>query len=691
MRVRLSKKNERGQMAIFVALIFQVLFLFFAMAINIGLVVHDKINLQNAADLAAYYAAQRQAEMLNVIAHTNYQIRQSWKLLNWRYHVLGMMGMEAPPHPSRPNSGASRSDSQKWPPIDPYPIVCVTNQDIWLSAGGDDNACKSRNFEVPNIRVPSVIAGFNPINAIFAARAGYLQSEIANTCTAYAGDNWLFAAMIYASYWHDQRSRRELIKALANNLSRGETKMVDLNGDSLFEGAKKTFEKNLTATNLGSPGPGGQAGYDFQMLNSLAGKSPDVWLPSIDVWFSLQYRDLTGSANNCKTEVLQVDEKPTSAAWSNLLRKYGNEALLNDFLQYSAAARGAPAGSVNRMSIGVEKNPWYMAYVCVKVKSRPRQIFFPFGEPVEFRATACAQPFGGRIGPWYGRRWSREALHSEGDPLQLGPARLQANGWQNSDQPENMVPHYSRYPGDALGLRSLLAQNSLINQRSIRTHIGNYLHITNIGFGKENDLLAYSESPNMNAREYEIAAIAPDLFDITYYSIQPNFDERYLKRLRALRDDLGLSESAFPRGDLGSHDRHSGGQHAGFSVRDQILFSSGRPSPLAAASGAGTPMGRQALDAFWYVREPEHLLTAWVHNDKYGQYEEFPDGRFGLCEETDEKYQYDAPGGCIGRGGRAGYSVKLISPELLRTPLRLGGPQESAAVILNSIKWENDN
>ncbi len=87
-------RNQRGHMAIFVALIFQILFFFFAMAINVALVVHDKINVQNATDLAAYYAAQRQAEMLNVIAHTNYQIRQSWKLLNWRYYVLGTMGMQ---------------------------------------------------------------------------------------------------------------------------------------------------------------------------------------------------------------------------------------------------------------------------------------------------------------------------------------------------------------------------------------------------------------------------------------------------------------------------------------------------------------------------------------------------------------------------------------------------------------------
>ncbi|HMN70038.1 MAG TPA: pilus assembly protein TadG-related protein, partial [Bdellovibrionales bacterium] len=85
-------RSERGQAAIFVALLFNVLFVFFAMAINVALVVHDKINLQNSTDLAAYYAAAKQAEVLNAIAHQNYAIRQSYKLLAWRYRVLGTMG-----------------------------------------------------------------------------------------------------------------------------------------------------------------------------------------------------------------------------------------------------------------------------------------------------------------------------------------------------------------------------------------------------------------------------------------------------------------------------------------------------------------------------------------------------------------------------------------------------------------------
>lgn len=49
----LTRKNQKGQVAIFVALIFQVLFVFFAVLINVGLLVHHKINLQHSTDLAA--------------------------------------------------------------------------------------------------------------------------------------------------------------------------------------------------------------------------------------------------------------------------------------------------------------------------------------------------------------------------------------------------------------------------------------------------------------------------------------------------------------------------------------------------------------------------------------------------------------------------------------------------------------
>ena len=142
------KLNQRGQIAIFIALIFQVLFVFFAMAINVGMVVHDKINLQNSVDLAAYYGAQRQAEILNQIAHINYQIRQSFKLFTWRYRVLGSLGLQQ--HPMNPNNGGAVGSETAYSQV---PSFCITH-DLWQEYNQlDPNStiCRDAVVDLPNI------------------------------------------------------------------------------------------------------------------------------------------------------------------------------------------------------------------------------------------------------------------------------------------------------------------------------------------------------------------------------------------------------------------------------------------------------------------------------------------------------------------------------------------------------------
>lgn len=647
-------------MAIFVALIFQILFLFFAMAINIGLVVHDKINLQNAVDLAAYYAAQRQAEMLNVIAHTNYQIRQSWKLLNWRYYVLGTMGMQQPPnlHPAR--SGSNRSETF-WPPAE-NPLLCITHSPM-LENVQNDNPCKSDDFTIPNIQIPPPIAPWTLMNLVYAGLARSLQIQIEKSCVSYSGLNWFFAASTYMAYLKDQQSRKELIRALALNLARKPEEMRDLAGDLIIDGAQKTFLKNLTYTNNAAAATPPK----LEMLNSLQGRAPEEWLPSIDVWFTMRYQDLVGSSNNCTSVARQIDAKPEGAGWASLVGLVGNEQELLNIHQAIVSAVNIGPGDSRRMSIGVEKNPWYLAYIGMKATSRPRQMFFPFGPPVQFVARAYAQPFGGRIGPWYGKTWARANAHSDTSftqRLQLSPEPLQANGTVDTSDWKKLMPLYSRYPGDRLGLRSHLAQQSLADQMGIRMKLQDYSDI-----GKEfsptgvNDVLAFNDKNSTNIRSFEIAAVAPDLFDITYYSIQPNFGERYLDLLKQNRNVLGIPPIAYPRSDLGSRNDQ---KNEYFSVKNQIQL---------AKQGLQSGGTLHTLDAFWYVRERANLLTSWVHNNIYGDYLNFPEERFGLCGRSDDVNDVAkrAPGACLLNGGRTGYSVKIIPREILTTPLPLGG------------------
>ncbi|MCB0357887.1 MAG: hypothetical protein KDD40_12810, partial [Bdellovibrionales bacterium] len=161
-------RNSQGQLAIFVVLVFQVLFVLFAMAINVALIVHDKINLQNAVDLAAYYAAAKQAEMLNAMAHQNYQIRQSYKLLAWRYRVLGTTGLLQSGgvkavqyyHPSNPGINNFNINETEWfgaAVSDPnrLPVVCINYVPTWQSppAPPKENVCKDRRLQVQTIPV----------------------------------------------------------------------------------------------------------------------------------------------------------------------------------------------------------------------------------------------------------------------------------------------------------------------------------------------------------------------------------------------------------------------------------------------------------------------------------------------------------------------------------------------------------
>ena len=140
-RFILSRRHQKGQVAIFVALIFQVIFVFFALLINVGLLVHHKINLQHSADLAAYYGAMKQAEGLNAIAHVNFQIKQAWKLLTWRYRVLGTFGF------TNGNNGQSQ--------IFPYEyrsggfLWNALNANSNLSTNGNDNF-RCASLQLPN-------------------------------------------------------------------------------------------------------------------------------------------------------------------------------------------------------------------------------------------------------------------------------------------------------------------------------------------------------------------------------------------------------------------------------------------------------------------------------------------------------------------------------------------------------------
>ena len=680
-------RNSQGQLAIFVALVFQVLFVLFAMAINVALIVHDKINLQNSVDLAAYYAAAKQAEMLNAIAHQNYQIRQAYKLMAWRYRVQGSAGIlqdkevKAPQfkHPSHfpPNSagnlvsesewfGASVSQRQWWP------AMCIKYTPAWKDAPPDENVCKDRNLNVPTIPVIPIVAGFNPINVVINSISSNLQHQFDKSCQNVGVWNWWFMKATKESFRQDMGNRRAVIEAMARAASRPAETWVDIDGNSIFAGARTTFYKNLTWSNsTTSPEE-----IQFEVHNSLDRYEADIsWLQPIKITPHFMYIDVP-FPKGCKTQVKNYEQPPQNSSntdFAFIMGNLGGATFITD-----RPGTPFPDTSILRLVAGYEKNPWIMSYVSVRAQVKSRQIFHPFGEPVTLTATAYAKPFGGRIGPWYGREWSPGNPQSSGFKVDVrGQPRTEAGGLMDAQTDPDRLPNYSRFPGDKLGLASRIAQSALraLNAANQFATYDYYDIYKEIKAGDVNDPLAWDYNANKHPipRNYEISAIIPDLFDITYYSIDANYWGNYGSRIQANRTQLGIPDNVVIRPDLGF--REGVPDLRTYSVRDQINFAKST--------------GLQIQKAFYFTKDHQHLLTSWLPGPLVNNYSESTDPNipFGKCIQPD--YSSDPnnpappnPGACI-VGGRVGYSVKLVSGRYLKSDNFLIGSGNTKGPILN--------
>ncbi len=97
-----SPGRRRGQAAVLVALVLFVLVLFLALATNLGILVNDRIRLQNTIDLATYAVAWREARALNELARRNRDI--AFKVAECRARLVGRIWDECNCLP--PDSGA---------------------------------------------------------------------------------------------------------------------------------------------------------------------------------------------------------------------------------------------------------------------------------------------------------------------------------------------------------------------------------------------------------------------------------------------------------------------------------------------------------------------------------------------------------------------------------------------------------
>jgi len=793
--------NERGQVGIFVALIFQVIFVFFAMLINVGLVVHHKINLQQSTDLAAYYGAMKQAEILNAMSHVNFQMRQAWKLLTWRYRILGTFGyvnsdgagpieysmkigpLQVPQYnPASENfkcSGAAYPKAANLTMGD-VPFMCVGHAGFadWKSPdNSSESQCRATCSELDGAQ-----SSISPIptvgtKAILSANYGSgvkaaidtVNATMTTNCNELAPRAMALLSSFYRSYFVETQNRRDFIKMLNRDLLLSENDILDLDGKKIITGAKNTFENNLTEANKSGL-------IKFETLNGTKGLSEKNLISEINFNYIQFYihRCVTAGTN-------------TTSPKSYFLSSIYN----NGTLRQELADQADKIPNLKQMvldvfnnnnedfnTIGFEKNPWYQVYYGVKATAEPKIPFLPIAK-IKLSAISFAKPFGGSIGPWYMNNWgadSKSSFESDNDYNHRTDKNLPRLQVMNDPSLQTLVGsrdtflNYSNYVGDGYsnekgdGLKGGLANNQIIafyhamlmnkfvpneniaasknkisesvNKRVFKKPVdwpklSEWSHlIKDINEPEYDPLALNNDNPtnpkNTLMRDLEISAIAPNQFDLTYYSIDPNFYQTYYTEklgkdnaFQNLQTATGITVKAFPT-DFGFNAKLANDgsipriDKEPYSIRHQLqvvneIFKKKMTEILGVNTGVTIQDKDGSGRSYFFTYIPKFqssLLTGWTFND-FKDFTTFPSPsndkskytmQFGTCADpwmkdnggnpaydspnTDESGKPTVPGNCV-TGGRTGYSVKIISNEMVRSGRQIkdaGGPGKSGEI-----------
>ena len=736
----------KGQITIFIILTFQVLFVFLVMMINIGFVVHDKINLQNSVDLGVIYGAQKQAEILDAMAHINYQIRQSYKLLAWRYLVLGQLGANYGKDGRSSSAlanyriqGGLNSDDQlactelrkscegktlnceegDLDNMQECPIATCMWHPEWkfpISGGNNDHVCQKsdrRGAGGGNIFLPNPSDYSSSAGNLFLLGRDALQTvtqaartSITNSCEGLGLLNWLMASSFLYQFRYDQWQRRTLIEDLFNRLLKLKR---DLDGHPIEDGIKNTIQNNLTKNNHeawknNTPEIIIQSTADGKSFNDFF-----TWNEITPILFYIKNRNSDSiSANTvCPSYPLPIFNKPTG--YESAQHKH----LLASNLLYTNIQSPAPFAHNDPPLSGIDAEWFFIPLVSgfYKKQEPPPQpiaikvsvslkyknkIFSPFTRTIPLKALAYAKPFGAKFGP----------------PPLADPRLPMSSDFSfapPSDDSEHTIyepllpfrPNYSKYPGDQYGLLSQAVQSQWVHRlvagepggdgrRSSNYEVSTQtpdpmVHIyKQVGTDYE---LNHADTRETVIRKQEELAIAPDLFDITYYTILPNYMATLFTRIRNNRD-IGQAirnATGYLPGDLGDLKNYAEDGDPP-PLPDNFrncfrYFEKDGDKYVLPSGGGGNDINAQGciIGSFLADRKPQlpykitninHFLTSWTspkdfyQDDPYNQ-EHYPNNIINNCEQQDTAHLEGKPllpHSCL-VGGRSGFSVKLIDKQ----------------------------
>lgn len=437
--------NQSGQATIFMAIFITTMILLFAFTTNIGMLVHAKINLQNAADSAAYAGAAVQARQMTAISFLNYEMRRANKQFLHNWMVRGNRAQSCFPRSSSGLAGPALcnaagfqtdpNDKYLFSYRDPRPAEAAYNEPIAGDGIGfvpttcivfdrKNNFCqKSTVAGIPELGGLSGVLNFvNPIiNQVRRSTALIIDKKIQD-CLSKSGINrfmlfyWVFNIdpipppvvaqgrqefpfpVIGTLDGIGALPRLAILRARIDNFE--EALNLDLQDES-FPSA--TIKDETIGAILGDP----RRDYferPIQAYLSARNNLPQVADQGIfsEVRLTELVPQVTNVPQNPRLGNLPVlfklnDIKDNVNVAFSDFRDRGVDGAVRDRGECQQFRVTAPVPS---WPIGVTKEPTILTFYAINLKARARLLFSPFGldGSVDLNAYAAAKPFGSRIG-----------------------------------------------------------------------------------------------------------------------------------------------------------------------------------------------------------------------------------------------------------------------------------------------------
>ncbi len=360
--------------------------LFFVFVINIGMLVNAKINLQNAADLAAFAGGAVQARQLNQISFLNYEMRRQYKKFLFRTNVMGGMATKT--------FSAKQQGQREWGPEPgtPYnpnaPAVCI----IFNSA---DNFCQLAKLSAIPLPNPSPL---DQIQNTLVDQLTKLEQIRQDNCKNISATNkqlllyWLFNTDPYFDGVNPDPKIANIlrvIKGLASGLGIiPKEVLLKQRIETLKDYVNFPPQKGVTVSSAGR----------LKSAADVAARER-----TIQAFYSAYYTlgEHTFPADGITMDELQPETvlaiKPIKAEFDVYAVESGPAPSANSKAKDCVSAP-LPIKIPNAIPLGFYKDPKVLTYYAVRVTAKAQILFSPFGD-LTMKAYAAAQPFGSRIGP----------------------------------------------------------------------------------------------------------------------------------------------------------------------------------------------------------------------------------------------------------------------------------------------------